>query len=67
MPTLSFCFGNEFPAVGLGGFFVEKALEGGFEGAFVRHAVVAIALEGGVVFLKGLVSRFDARGFGHRH
>jgi hypothetical protein len=35
--------------VGLGGFF-EKALEGGFESAFVRHAVVAVALQGGIVF-----------------
>ena len=61
-----FLFGNEFPAVGLGGFF-EQALEGGFEGAFVDHAVVAVTLQGGVVFLEGLVSRLDTRGFGHRH
>ena len=58
--------GNQPPPVGLGGFF-EKALEGGFQGAFVRDLVVAEALEGGEVFLEGLMSRFDARGFGHRH
>ena len=56
--------GDELPAVRLGRFF-QQAPEGGFKGAFVRHLVVAVALQGGVVLLDGLVRRFDRRSLGH--
>jgi len=60
LPTLSLCLGISFQWCDLAVFF-QKALEGGLEGAFVRDAVVAVALQGGVIFLEGLMSRLDTR------
>ncbi len=64
LADFQFLFGNQLPAMRLGGFF-QKALEGGFQGAFVGDLVVAEAFQRLAVLADRLVGRLNQSGIAH--